>query len=157
MCCLYRQVFVGPRHRAITLSAMCITGLAYIAVVIFMSISSWVHELLDREAIYAATASTSVASNVIFCVLPAPWIWELETSKRRKFLLTMAFSWGIVWVNLLERLSSKTHLLILSQYHGLPTLPHRSAYIWRQVRSNMGCWGDGHMDVRHQRLFVHVV
>jgi hypothetical protein len=136
---------------------MCIAGIGYIAVITVISIYSWVPELLDREAIYRATASTSVASNVVFCALPAPWIWELKISKRRKFVLTMAFSWGIVWVNLLERLSSKTHLLILSQYHDLPTLPRRSAYIWRQVRSNMGCWGDGHMDVRHQRLFVDVV
>jgi hypothetical protein len=60
---------------------MCIAGIAYIAVIIFMSISSWVHELLDREAIYAAIASTSVASNVIFCVLPVPWIWQLQMSK----------------------------------------------------------------------------
>jgi peptidoglycan biosynthesis protein MviN/MurJ (putative lipid II flippase) len=75
---------------------MCIAGIGYIAVITFISIYSWVPELLDREAKYRATASTSVASNVVFCVLPTPWILKLKMFKRTKFVAIIAISWGIV-------------------------------------------------------------
>jgi hypothetical protein len=86
---------------------MCTAGIGYVAVIIWISIYSWVSELPNHETIYTVAASASVASNSVICVLPIPWIWILEKPKRKKFAATIATGWGIVWVNPLKNIFSQ--------------------------------------------------
>jgi hypothetical protein len=134
---------------------MCTAGIGYVAVIIWISIYSWVSELPNQETIYIVAASASVASNSVICVLPIWWIWRLEKPKREKFAATIATGWGVVWVNPLERLCLKEHPLIMLQYYVCSSLSDPTAQVRRPFKSNRDCWGDEHMDVRHHRMFVH--
>jgi hypothetical protein len=157
-CCLYRQIFIVSHQRKITQCVISATGIGYAIAIILISFFTWVPDSPVRKAIYPLTASASMISNVAFCCLPVWWIWKQEKmSKRKKLVLTVVTTWGIVWVHPLEQRFLQRYPLTQSQHYVLPTLWGCAASVGHQFRSNMGYWGDEHMDVKHHRLFVYTI